>query len=499
MLPIIKPDQLNSLRDEGNIDDRCNTVTREVSEEGESVTNNNECARSEPRADEVVSSDDSIHKLLSSNPLIGSTVFVSSGNYAGLSGKLVSESKSGWWIIDNPQILKKVHCGNCKIVDDGNADVQAIEKFCIERSTRGWKPPIIKPIQLKRPVERLSSKENNNKKKKVRTGKGELAKLKDYLTPGCHYLPLQKTDNELDDINQSLRSTYSVNSKAVVKRRWDEKESTAVPVTVDQPTHYCSVPEQVSKIANQVKMELLQRFRPGWDYSSDMVTAAYEVQENSGYYRGHLNNNTSLMLQDCLPGHHFQLKTASQRIGIVFLNIKNGRCDCHFDRDSSALFLVSGYKEVKIAPPMKELHRPADGILEDVDPFSPDDTMHGGFRWETIHMGPGSVLVIPKYWLHCIRSIGNPHTLALSFQIQLSNDAKGASGQSKILPAKRIWTPQDASTGMEQSTAARATECQPNKRSSGRAGMDDDYDGNEDECDVCGDGGGESYIQNYPC
>ena len=129
------------------------------------------------------------------------------------------------------------------------------------------------------------------------------------------------------------------------------------------------------------------------------------------------------------------------------------------------LCLVSGIKIVKIASPTVNEIGFADGIRQDVNPFSPDVNEHGGFSWTTIHMGPGSSLFIPKYWLHCIKSVGNPHTLAFSFQVQLS-----LSGQNSS-PIKRAWASQDISAVAEEQSVV------------------DLLSDNEDECNICGEGG----------
>ena len=399
-----------------------------------------------------------------SNPLIGSTVYVSAGIYTGLSGKLLSEHRS-WWVINNPEIPKNVRCSNCEIVDDGKADMHAILMFCL--NNKRWIPPIMKPQQLKRPVGRpkksiaMNAEGGNmghsssikNKRPAQTDGAGhvseqkrqkvnrELGRLADHLKAGIHYRSHQSLIN-----NQTLeRSRYS--NKAVVERRWDENVASGGHYVSEQPHHFCSVPENISTVANQVKEELLQRFKQGWNGSSDLVIDAYEVEKNAGYYRGHMSSDVSRKLRNELPGE-FAIKETASRSGIVFLNTKAGQCECHFDRDSSALYLVSGYKEVKIAPPMRELDRPADGIMEEVNPFLPNERVHEGFAWQTVHMGPGSVLVIPKYWLHCIRSIDN--TLALSFQIQLSDDT---TCQHSIVPTKRIWTSQDICTLEEEESS----------------------------------------------
>ena len=395
------------------------------------------------------------------NPLIGSTMYIFSGIYKGLSGKLLSEGQS-WLEIDNPNITKKVHCSYCQVIDDGKADLEAIEKFYKKRK---WMPPIKGQAGRIKKVGGVDNQSNRNAMHgSSLKEKREFAKLQDFNKPGLHYLPLERSTDG-GDVNQSLRSRY--NTKEVIKRSWDEKKKSGGGHFIsEQPALYCSIPTTIATLAKEVKQELLQQFEPGWNGSSDLVKeGAYKVDPNycPGYYKGRLTNQTSLKFKDLIPSS-FELKKSAQP-GIIFLNTQDGKCDAHYDRDDSVLCLVSGIKIVKIAPPAVNEIGFADGIRQDVDPFSPDVNEHGGFKWTTIHMGPGSSLFIPKYWLHCIKSVGNPHTLALSFQVQLS-----LSGQNSS-PIKRAWASQDISAVAEEQSVV------------------DLLSDNEDECNICGEGG----------
>jgi len=397
-------------------------------------------------------------------------MYIFSGIYKGLSGKLLSEGQS-WLEIDNPNITKKVHCSYCQVIDDGKADLEAIEKFYKKRK---WMPPI--KGQAGR-IKKVGGVDNQSNRNAVHGSslkeKRELAKLQDFNKPGLHYLPLERSTDE-EDVNQSLRSRY--NTKEVIKRSWDEKKKSGGGHFIsEQPALYCSIPTTIATLAEKVKQDLLQQFESGWNGSSDLVEeGAYKVDPNycPGYYKGRLTNETSLKFEDCIPSS-FELKESASQIGIVFLNTQDGQCDTHFDRDSSILYLASGCKEVRIAPPMNEIGF-ADGILQDVNPFSSDESEHGGFSWTTIHMGPGSSLFIPKYWLHCIKSVGNPQTLALSFQVLPT------LGQINT-PVKRAWTSQDISAVAEESQS-----------------VVDLLSENEDECNICGEGGKLICCDNCP-
>ena len=177
-------------------------------------------------------------------------------------------------------------------------------------------------------------------------------------------------------------------------------------IVSDRPTHYCVVPHRVSTIANELKNELLQQFHEKQNSAaslakpkkSGLIYDAQEVEPGSGYFKAHVSDHVSSQLKslDILPSY-LQIKESASQKSIVFYNNNAGQCDCHFDRDSSALFLVSGYKEVKIARPMRSSDRPEDGILHEVDPFSSDEKLHGGFQWKTVHMYPGSVFFYQSF------------------------------------------------------------------------------------------------------
>ena len=95
-----------------------------------------------------------------------------------------------------------------------------------------------------------------------------------------------------------------------------------------------------------------------------------------------------------LPGC-FQIKEKAAQQMMMFLNTKEGTCVTHFDRDSSALYVVAGLKTVMVAPPMPEQDRPPDGLLHDIDPFSRDLKRHGKqqdgsvMKWGRIDLAPG--------------------------------------------------------------------------------------------------------------
>jgi len=77
------------------------------------------------------------------DPFIGATAYIYWGNFQGLSGKIIMTEERGWWTIDNPLILKKVKCNQCKLVDDGNVDMDGIKEWYSGRKTR--MPLIVKP------------------------------------------------------------------------------------------------------------------------------------------------------------------------------------------------------------------------------------------------------------------------------------------------------------------------------------------------------------------
>jgi len=62
------------------------------------------------------------------HPLIGATIYIYTGPYAGLSGKLLMTQQRGWWTIDNPKLTgKKIQCHKCKLVDDGMVDLDTVK------------------------------------------------------------------------------------------------------------------------------------------------------------------------------------------------------------------------------------------------------------------------------------------------------------------------------------------------------------------------------------
>lgn len=143
-----------------------------------------------------------------------------------------------------------------------------------------------------------------------------------------------------------------------------------------------------------------------------------EVTVGSGYFKAHLSAAACKeFIRRCeLPvGITIRGPGISQTPVIAFLNTKDGQSNTHLDRDTSILMLVEGGKVVKLSPPIGRLNIGDDGILDGINPFSMDSDEHGGRSWETVIMKPGSLLLIPKGWIHCVRSVQS--TLAFSLQV----------------------------------------------------------------------------------
>mmetsp|Transcript_25431 Transcript_25431/g.54940 ORF Transcript_25431/g.54940 Transcript_25431/m.54940 type:complete len:805 (+) Transcript_25431:120-2534(+) len=271
----------------------------------------------------------------------------------------------------------------------------------------------------------------------------ELMGLHDHLIPGLHdHAPnirrkkpasTRRNNNTTtarggEDAKRS-RLAKSTSNATVVHRHRNDKTCKLIS---DRPVHYSIVPRGVSDIANELRKELLYQFNGrqnnsivGKQKAGGSIASVMEVTPGSGYYKAHCGDSVSARLKslDILPAY-LQIKRSASQKSIVFFNERSGQCDTHFDRDSSALYLVSGFKEVKIARPMRSVDRPEDGILHGIDPFSEDEKIHGGFAWETVMMYPGAVIFLPKFWVHCVKSVGHPDTLALSFQVEIKEDKR---------------------------------------------------------------------------
>jgi len=150
-----------------------------------------------------------------------------------------------------------------------------------------------------------------------------------------------------------------------------------------------------------------------------------------GYFKSHLKDSfVKKKLMNKLPLDLMVKDTASQK-GIIFANIMEVTCPTHYDRDTSILLLLKGTKEVylaKKAPIKKEVNLSNSSILDQINPFKGE---RGGLDWRKCCMTPGDALLIPRDWIHCIKSA--PLTIALSLQVQVSHNRKSANSSPSIL------------------------------------------------------------------
>merc|ERR1712194_131006 len=211
---------------------------------------------------------------------------------------------------------------------------------------------------------------------KLKRRHGEEGRLSDHLNSGVHYHAPSVDGNREPPIASRQRLAKQLSVAHVTTRSSNSRQRPS-----DRPTHYCHdcfVPECVSMVASELKSELVQQFSGSGGATavpSKKLLRSW-MQVEPGYYRAHLSDNSSLRLKSLsfLPAC-FQIKANAAQKSTMFLNTEDSQCECHFDRGSSLLFLVSGRKQVKVAPPLLSLslssYCPADGILEKLDPFSP--------------------------------------------------------------------------------------------------------------------------------
>ena len=82
-------------------------------------------------------------------------------------------------------------------------------------------------------------------------------------------------------------------------------------------------------------------------------------------------------------------------------------------------------------------------------------------------------MFIPKHWLHCVRSSGNPNTLALSFQVEFDPDADTSIGAMEDLREK-IWNPMGHSSSSQKGNNEEKAELVAAIKGSGMHGDQED-------------------------
>jgi len=326
------------------------------------------------------------------------------------------------------------------VSEDLKRKIAKIQELCEPRKVpcpAGYEEDVFYglPEEMQLELSRSKPAQMQRETRRWKRRRRELERLDDRLAPGLHYhapLPENAAASAFEadgggDTSKRLAKQSTGEGGHVVEKHWNDRSTHRIPT---KPIHYRPVPQCVSVIANQLKSELLRRFGGNGTETSGLLHDAQEV--HPGYFRAHVSDDVSLRLKslDFLPSH-FEIKGSAAQKSIVFFNEKDGTCDCHFDRDSSALFLVEGKKEVKMAPRATTTSS-GDGLFPELDPFSSDETMHGGLQWETVNMIPGSVLFIPQFWLHCVRSVGSPQTLALSFQVKFEGGTRSTARERGV-------------------------------------------------------------------
>ncbi|KAL9180918.1 hypothetical protein ACHAXT_009723 [Thalassiosira profunda] len=239
---------------------------------------------------------------------------------------------------------------------------------------------------------------------------GEARRLQNHLQRGLHdtafngpasFAASNGTSVAVDDDAESSRPkrlAYIGVDARVEKRHWNDAPG---DLDTDRPIHFDVVPRHLKALSSELTTELVALFRgkkeDEWDNVRGKGRISKPQRVERDYYKTHVRDvGSHLRSLNILPGC-FQIKEKAAQQMMMFLNTKEGTCVTHFDRDSSALYVVAGLKTVMVAPPMPEQDRPPDGLLHDIDPFSRDWKRHGKqqdgsvMKWGRIDLAPGDV------------------------------------------------------------------------------------------------------------
>ena len=157
-------------------------------------------------------------------------------------------------------------------------------------------------------------------------------------------------------------------------------------------------------------------YGPGGNNLEDVI---YRVERiNAGYHKAYLNKGSVQAIPGLIdlvpPG--VKVKSSAAREAIAFVNSVAGQSSTHFDRDTALLVLLRGSKTIRLAHPSVLNLLPVktednSTILDNVDPFGQDCGL-----WTEVNMRPSESLLLPKGWIHSVRSTRG--TVALSVQVE---------------------------------------------------------------------------------
>jgi len=198
------------------------------------------------------------------------------------------------------------------------------------------------------------------------------------------------------------------------------------------------------------------------------------TEMSNGYYKAHLKDSfVKDKLMNVLPLNLTVKENASQK-GILFVSLDEVTCPTHFDRDTSGLVLLAGTKDVYLAKNRRtnldETTISNSTIFNSIHPFC---DVKGELDWQKCTMTPGDTLLIPKDWIHSIKS--SAMTIALSLQV----DASHRTGDTPPANVTNDW---DSTVDLTRDSGDDdlATAIILNKRSDRTYGQHED----EEQCNV---------------
>ncbi len=247
-----------------------------------------------------------------------------------------------------------------------------------------------------------------------------LRKLQNHLQPGIHDHSALYWEKAPTDATRTTRSHYKWEKQEICRRSWSDPSV----LSAENPVHFPRgglIEPRLVGVANQLRMDFVKLCS---DKSVEMTHISTALEIKPCYMKGHLeepflSNVFAFTIPPCLL-----IKRRADQKAIAFITTNEPSvCDTHYDRDTSLLLMLAGKKEVYLAPPRQrwqdEVIQNNSTIFESLDPFLDFNRGSLGSEWKLVVMQQGDALLIPRKWLHAVRS--HPGTVAVSFQVEIAS------------------------------------------------------------------------------